>query len=514
MNTRQPIQPPSTPAVLSISFSASRNRFVAGLSDGIRVFRSDNCLATFDPSTTNPDSPFAGGFAIAEALDDRYIAFVSGGRSRLAKDSALVFWDCVLEKEVQRLDFAEPLKGLRLCGMWMAVILQERTVLFAHQHIAQQPTPPPEDESDSGESVVHRESGVRAPNKVHALHTTSLNTFALSCLHNDLLVLPAQAIGQIQLVPLPSGSKRVLRAHNTALRCMALSPSGNLLATASEQGTLIRVFNTKTLDQVAEFRRGVERAVIFGLAFSNGERWLASTSDKGTIHIFDLRPPPPSDSSSQMSPSSTPKDYLPPKPHRKTLSHPPTHRLSGSPGNGGLESVSGRSSPSTVTTHTATYQGSIQEYYGLRPPPVNPSSPPAMTSAVTAFKNSSWAPKVLKDVRSVASSPFHLGDEGPYWQGGASHAWTTAPGGTRKRVRNAVPPLPADPSGRPAKGVVAFAPSRADDGKADEDGAAVYVIGGGSDGRWEAFDLLPKEGGGWVLIRRGWRRYLTRQFVD
>ena len=130
MNARQPIQPNTTPAVLSVSFSASRNRFVVGLSDGVRVLRSDNCLTTYQPSTTDPRSPCVGGNAIAEALDDRYIAFVSGGRKAVGKESAVIFWDCLLEKEVQRLDFSEPVKGVRVSGKWMVVVLRERSVVF------------------------------------------------------------------------------------------------------------------------------------------------------------------------------------------------------------------------------------------------------------------------------------------------------------------------------------------------------------------------------------------------
>lgn len=37
---------------------------------------------------------------------------------------------------------------------------------------------------------------------------------------------------------------KFVQAHSTALACLALSLDGKLLATASERGTLVRVFNT------------------------------------------------------------------------------------------------------------------------------------------------------------------------------------------------------------------------------------------------------------------------------
>lgn len=494
MNTRTPIQPSDTSAVLSLSFSASRNRFICGLSDGLRVFRTDNCLTTYHPVL-----PADGGIAIAEAIDDRYIAFVAGGRTSAGKPSVVIFWDCVLEKEVSRFDFYERILGLKANDKWLVVILIERAVVFEYQElqVRQETTAAVESDdevqTETGEAT---DEALKGPNKVKSIHPTSSNPHAVACLQNDMLVLPAQSVGQIQLVLLKGGSKRVLRAHNGALRQVALSPNAGLLATASEQGTLVRVFDIKTLDQLGEFRRGVEKAIIYGLAFSEGDRWLGTTSDKGTIHIFDLRPEPTTDSTLNTKGAHQ---------HRKSQSNP-VHRLSAGTEK---ESLSGRSSPSTTTHH-----GSIQEYYGLRPPPASasPTGREAAATAIAAFKSSAFAPRIFKDVRSVASLPFYIGNDPPHWQGGVSYSWTTAPGGTRKRVRNPVPSLPADATGRPPKGVLAFETS--EDGSSDDDGATFYVLAGGVDARWEMFDLLPAEGGGWGLVNRGFRRYLSRQFVD
>lgn len=500
MNTRQPIQPSSTPIVLGLSFSLKNKRFVTATTSGLKVYRSDNCLTTYEPTTDH------GPVAIAEALDDRYIAFVprtqTKGVSGCGSGNVVMWWDYVVDREVTRLDFHEPVLGLRVAKRWMSVILLERTVIFSYQSLQRPNTPPNDEASDDDDDL---KGPPRGPNEPHALHRTSPNPYALASLSEHTLILPAQTIGQVQLIPLPSGSKRVLRAHNTALRCIALSPSGSVLATASEQGTLIRVFDVKTLDQIAEFRRGVEKAVILSLAFNPGsERWLACTSDKGTLHVFDLKP---AIASPAISPETQQRTQ-----HRKSQSHPnpnPTHRLStGAPES--LSAFSGRSSPASTA-----YQGSVQEYYGLRPPPssASPSSQAAAVSALSAFKTSSFAPKVLKDVRSVASAQFYMGEDPPHWQGGAAYSWTMGPDGTRKRVRNQVPALPNDPAGRPPKGIVAFAPL-------DKDGGVVvWVIGGGSDARWEVFELVASSdgvggGNGWSLVKRGFRNYLTRQFVD
>ena len=67
---------------------------------------------------------------------------------------------------------------------------------------------------------------------------------------------------------------------------MALTASGHLLATASEKGTLIRIFSTADRTCLQETRRGSDRAEITCLQFDKTSKWLAVSSDKQTIHLF------------------------------------------------------------------------------------------------------------------------------------------------------------------------------------------------------------------------------------
>lgn len=39
-----------------------------------------------------------------------------------------------------------------------------------------------------------------------------------------------------------------------------------------------------------QVRRGADRAEIYSLAFSSTIQWLAVSSDKGTVHVFSLKP--------------------------------------------------------------------------------------------------------------------------------------------------------------------------------------------------------------------------------
>jgi len=53
------------------------------------------------------------------------------------------------------------------------------------------------------------------------------------------------------------------------------------------------VWDTALGEKRAELRRGKDAASINSLMFSLDSRWLCVSSDRGTVHIFDLDAPPP-----------------------------------------------------------------------------------------------------------------------------------------------------------------------------------------------------------------------------
>ena len=84
----------------------------------------------------------------------------------------------------------------------------------------------------------------------------------------------------------------VIEAHQAPLSCIALNNTSTLLATASEKGTIIRVFGLPGAEKLYQFRRGSIPARIFSMNFNLASSLLAVSSDTETVHIFRLGPPP------------------------------------------------------------------------------------------------------------------------------------------------------------------------------------------------------------------------------
>ncbi|EST09237.1 WD40 repeat [Kalmanozyma brasiliensis GHG001] len=80
----------------------------------------------------------------------------------------------------------------------------------------------------------------------------------------------------------------VIQAHKTPISALALNSTGTLLATASDKGTVIRIFSVPAAQKVHQFRRGSYAARIFSLNFNAVSTLLAVSSDTETVHIFKL----------------------------------------------------------------------------------------------------------------------------------------------------------------------------------------------------------------------------------
>ncbi len=83
----------------------------------------------------------------------------------------------------------------------------------------------------------------------------------------------------------------VVEAHRSPLCCIALNSEGTLLATASETGTIIRVFSVPKGQKLFQFRRGTYPSTIYSMSFNLSSTLLCVSSTSDTVHIFRLGGP-------------------------------------------------------------------------------------------------------------------------------------------------------------------------------------------------------------------------------
>uniref|UniRef100_A0A2K5QPR0 WD repeat domain 45 n=4 Tax=Platyrrhini TaxID=9479 RepID=A0A2K5QPR0_CEBIM len=114
-------------------------------------------------------------------------------------------------------------------------------------------------------------------------------------LEKQLLVFPGHKCGSLQLVDLSStkpgtsSAPFTINAHQSDIACVSLNQPGTVVASASQKGTLIRLFDTQSKEKLVELRRGTDPATLYCINFSHDSSFLCASSDKGTVHIFALK---------------------------------------------------------------------------------------------------------------------------------------------------------------------------------------------------------------------------------
>ncbi|KAI8096582.1 WD repeat domain phosphoinositide-interacting protein 3 [Halteromyces radiatus] len=306
------------PGLLYAGFNQDYGCFAIGLDNGFRVYNSEPLI---EQARHESDE---GGIALVEMLyRTNYLALIGGGRNPRYPPNKVIVYDSIKGKAVLELEYKSEVKNVKLRRERLVVVLTHKVFVY---HFSLHP---------------------------HLLHTfeTTDNRKGLAAVSaspdHAMLVIPGRQRGHVQLIDLdtlgyywssmsttddqesngyhssnlnhyeanitsgPSSSTTstsqhnastrhlpaattanisIIAAHSGNLSCIALNHDGTKCATASDKGTLIRVFNTTTGTLLNELRRGMDRAEIFSIAFNQDSTRLCVSSDKGTIHIFNLDP--------------------------------------------------------------------------------------------------------------------------------------------------------------------------------------------------------------------------------
>lgn len=260
--------------VLYIGFNQDHACFAVGTTSGFRIF---NC----DPfkETLHRDFGEDGGVGIVEMLFRcNILALVGGGRRPQWAPTKVVLWDDNQSKQVFELPFNSEVLSVKMRRDKLVVALEEKVQVF---------------------SLTGSVADTLSPLRTFKTFCNPRGLIALSW-HStsSVLAIPSLTVGDVlvHVFNESSGAKpkeQAIVAHDSPLSAVVLSHDGTRLATASEKGTLVRIFATAKGECLQELRRGLSQAGIYSLVFSIGAHWLCVSSNTGTAHVFSLANPAP-----------------------------------------------------------------------------------------------------------------------------------------------------------------------------------------------------------------------------
>ncbi|XP_057366811.1 WD repeat domain phosphoinositide-interacting protein 4-like [Daphnia carinata] len=255
--------------VLSLKFNQDHSCFTCCTDAGVRIYN-------VEPLTEKAhyDTSEMGTILHCEMLHrTNLIAVVGGGPRPKFADNTILIYDDVLKKFVLDYTFTQPVVAVRLKRDRLIAVLRRQIHVFSFPNNSK---------------------------KLFTLETRDnpkglcqINSLISS--EKQLLICLGHKLGSIQLVDLSvtelgiSSAPQTISAHQGEVACLALNSQGTLVATASDKGTLIRVWDTMKRTLLVELRRGSDPATLYCINFSPDSEFLCCSSDKGTIHIFALK---------------------------------------------------------------------------------------------------------------------------------------------------------------------------------------------------------------------------------
>ncbi len=191
------------------------------------------------------------------------LALVGGGRNPRYPPNKVMVWDDHQNRCIGELSFRTEVKAVRMSRERVVVVLEYKIYVYNFADL----------------------------NLLHTIETVS-NPKGLCSLCADsrvcVLGCPGLQKGHLRVELFDITRSTLIPAHESSLSCLALNLDGTRLATASERGTLVRVWDTKSGQRLAELRRGAEPAEIQCLSFNIHSTYLLVSSDHGTVHIFRM----------------------------------------------------------------------------------------------------------------------------------------------------------------------------------------------------------------------------------
>ncbi len=248
--------------ILYSTFNNDSSCFCIGTNKGLRIYGSYpiKCVGKTD---------IDGGISIVDILNrSNVLAFVGTGKSDKSLNK-VILWDYIKSHALNEIISMNDIKNVKLKRTKLFIVTENNINVFT----------------------------LGSYEKIDTIKTCQNKNGILGISSDpktNIIAYPSLDVGKIIIKNYDEKKNgnyitQEINAHSTEIVALTMNNDGSLVASASEKGTIIKIFKTKDADLIQELRRGTKPATIYSLAFNHTSQLIACSSSSGTIHIFNVK---------------------------------------------------------------------------------------------------------------------------------------------------------------------------------------------------------------------------------
>ena len=254
---------PNLNSMLYMSFNQDNKFFSIGTENDFFIYKTDPFKGPYKGN-------MKGGIGVVEMIENsNFIALMGGGTIPRYGKNTLVIWDDNEKRAISELKFSTPIKLVKYKKDYLFVICQKMIYIFYFENF---------------QNLYKIETGDNTKELI-AINQSPKNT---------IIAYPSKKGGKITIKKIFSNinednkSEESYQLHDDGVSKISINYTGTLIASANENGTIIRIHSCEDGSFLMEFKRGHDKAKINTICFDNETKFMAVSSSKGTIHIFSM----------------------------------------------------------------------------------------------------------------------------------------------------------------------------------------------------------------------------------
>lgn len=262
--------------MLCFAFNQDSSCFCIGTEKGFIIYKAS-------PLNDYYIRDLNGGIGqIAMFNNSNLVGLVGGGKRPYSALNKLVIWNDATSKPLLEITVDFKIKNIKVKNSLIAIIGKKKIKIFYFNSL---------------EDIMNYKDidTINTPDNKSGIFSMNIDQ------KKHIIAYPTKNVGEIMIKTYlrkknsddESDTKitsktEAIPAHQSEVTAMSLDPKGEILASVSQKGSLIRLFDTATGAFIKGLRRGNDSADIYSINFDKTSQYVLITSNKGTVHIFNI----------------------------------------------------------------------------------------------------------------------------------------------------------------------------------------------------------------------------------